>query len=64
METWNQLSDDEIKMGFVASCIEGSAEKVGCNYKEMMERMEAVDLIDKISISVMMHFIQKAIRTL
>lgn len=46
METWNQLSDDEIKMGFVASCIESVAERVGCQYNEMLDRMDAVDLID------------------
>lgn len=47
METWNQLSDDEIKMGFVASCIESAAERVGCRYDEMLDRMEAVNLLDK-----------------
>lgn len=46
METWNQLSDDEIKMGFVASCIESVAERVGCQYNEMLDRMDAVGLID------------------
>jgi|GEM_PF-5466799 len=29
MEKWNQLSDNEIKMGFVASCIESAAERIG-----------------------------------
>lgn len=47
METWNQLSDDEIKMGFVASCIESAAERIGCQYNEMFDRMEAVGLIDR-----------------
>lgn len=46
METWYQLSDEEIKMGFVASCIESAAEKLGCRYDEMLNRMEAVGLID------------------
>lgn len=46
METWNQLSDDEIKMGFVASCIESAAESVGCQYNEMLDRMDTVGLID------------------
>lgn len=46
METWNQLSDDEIKIGFVASCIESAAERVGCQYDEMLDRMDAVGLID------------------
>lgn len=47
METWKQLSDEEIKMGFVASCIEGIAAKAGSSYREMLERMEAVGLIDR-----------------
>ena len=46
METWNQLSDEEIKMGFVASCIESAAERLGCGYDEMLNRMENVGLID------------------
>lgn len=46
METWNQLSDTEIKMGFVASCIESAADRIGCKYDEMLNRMEAVGLID------------------
>lgn len=47
MEKWNQLSDNEIKMGFVASCIESAAERIGCLNDEMLDRMEAVGLIDK-----------------
>lgn len=47
METWNQLSEEEIKMGFVASCIESAAVRDGCRYDEMLDRMEAVGLIDK-----------------
>lgn len=47
MEKWNQLSDNEIKMGFVASCIESAAERIGCRNDEMLDRMEAVGLIDK-----------------
>ena len=47
METWNQLSDEEIKIGFVASCIETAAESVGCQYEDMLDRMEKVGLIDK-----------------
>lgn len=46
METWNQLSEEEIKMGFVASCIESAAERLGCRYDEMLNRMETVGLID------------------
>lgn len=45
METWNQLSEEEIKMGFVASCLESAAERLGCRYDEMLNRMENVGLI-------------------
>lgn len=47
MEHWIQLSDEEIKIGFVASCIESAADRIGCGYVEMLDRMEAVGLIDK-----------------
>lgn len=33
-------------MGFVASCIESAADRIGCKYDEMLNRMEAVGLID------------------
>lgn len=46
-ETWNQLSEDEIIMGFVASCIESAADRLGCHPDEMLDRMEAVGLIDE-----------------
>ncbi len=46
METWNQLSDEEIKIGFVASCIESAAERIGCGNDEMLDRMEKVGLVD------------------
>ena len=46
MDKWNQLSEEEIKMGFVASCVESAAERVGCSYEEMLDRMDNVGLID------------------
>ena len=46
METWNQLSDEQIKIGFVASCIESVAERLACQYDEMLDRMDKVGLID------------------
>ena len=33
-------------MGFVASCIEDAAEKLGLDYTEVYERMKAVGLIE------------------
>lgn len=33
-------------MGFVASCIEDVADKLGVNYLEVLDRMEATDMID------------------
>lgn len=42
-----ELSDTEILMGFVASCIEDVADRLGLDYVEVYHRMKAVDLIDK-----------------
>lgn len=40
------LSNDEILMGFVASCIEEVAEKLGVDYAVVYERMKAVGMIE------------------
>lgn len=40
------LTRDQITMGFVASCIEDVADKLGVNYLEVLDRMEATDMID------------------
>ena len=40
------LSNDEILMGFVASCIEDVAEKIGVDYAVVYERMKAVGMIE------------------
>lgn len=47
METYIEPSQDEIKMAFVASCIEDAANRMGLPYYEVFERMERVGLIDK-----------------
>ena len=39
-------SQDEIKMAFVASCIESVADKLGVDYREIFERMDKVGMID------------------
>ena len=41
-----QRTEQEILMGFVASCIEDVAEKIGLDYSEVYERMKAVGLIE------------------
>lgn len=46
MERVIELSSDEIKMAFVASCIEGAARKMGVSYREAYERMNNVGMID------------------
>ena len=40
------LSDNEILMGFVASCIEDVAEKLGVDYAVIYDRMTAVGMIE------------------
>ena len=46
MSTLIQRTEQEIQMGFVASCIEDVAEKLGLDYSEVYERMKAVGLIE------------------
>lgn len=46
MSTLVQLTDTEIRMGFVASCIEDVADRLGVDYTEVYGRMKAVGLIE------------------
>ena len=46
MEKYMTPSQDEIKMAFVASCIESVADKLGVDYREIFERMDKVGMID------------------
>ena len=46
MSTLIQRTEQEILMGFVASCIEDVAEKIGQDYSEVYERMKTVGLIE------------------
>lgn len=45
-EKWIELNKQEIKMGFLAQCVEALAESEGCNYIEMFDRMEAADMTE------------------
>lgn len=45
-EKWIELSKEEIKMGFLAQCVESLAEMEGCDYTEMFKRMEAVNMTE------------------
>lgn len=47
MEDRIQLPLEEIKLAFAASCVEGTARKLGVPYIEVYERMKRVVLIDK-----------------
>ena len=46
MSTIIQLTDQEILMGFVASCIEDVAERLGVDYVVVYDRMAAVGMIE------------------
>lgn len=46
MEELRQLSKDQILMGFVASCVEDVANRLGADYSEIYRRMDAVGMID------------------
>ncbi len=41
-----RLTRDEVVMGFVASCVEGVADKLSVDYLEVYSRMKAVGLIE------------------
>lgn len=45
-EKWIQLSSEEIRFGFLAQCIEAFADAENCNYIDMLERLEAVNLTE------------------
>ena len=45
MEKLIELSQTEIKLAFVASCIEGTAGALGKSYHEIFERMKRVGMI-------------------
>lgn len=47
MEEMRQLSEDQILMGFVASCVESVAIKLGVESAEIYKRMNAVGMIDE-----------------
>lgn len=46
MEKYMKPSKNEIQMAFVASCIESVADKLNIGYREALERMDKVDMID------------------
>lgn len=45
-EKWIELNKEEVKMGFLAQCVEALAEIEGCDYTEMFSRMEAADMTE------------------
>lgn len=45
-DKWIELNKEEIKMGFLAQCVEALAEEVGCDYKDMFNRMETADITE------------------
>lgn len=45
MEQLIELSPTEIKLAFVASCIEGTARRLGKSYQEIYARMKHVGMI-------------------
>ena len=47
MEKYLKPSRDEIVMAFVASCIESVADRLGVSYREILERMDKVGMIDE-----------------
>ncbi len=46
MEEWRSISQEQVVMAFVATCIETTARHLGVDYKAMYQRMEHVGLIE------------------
>ena len=46
MTEYQDLSKDQVVMGFVASCVEDVAARLGVEPGEMYRRMDAVGMID------------------
>ncbi len=45
-EKWIVLDKEEVKMGFLAQCVEALAEANGCDYNDMFNRLEAADMTE------------------
>ena len=46
MEELRTISKEQIRMAFVATCIETTARFLNADYKEIFQRMERVGMID------------------
>lgn len=47
MEKYIEPSKTEIKMAFIASCIESVADRLGVGYRQIFERMDRIGMIDE-----------------
>ena len=45
-EKWIQLSNEEIRFGFLAQCIEALADTEKCDYIEMLNRLEKSNMTE------------------
>ncbi|MDE6008036.1 MAG: DUF3791 domain-containing protein [Muribaculaceae bacterium] len=45
-ENWIQHNKEEMKIGFLAQCIEELADRFGIDYLEMFKRLETVNLTE------------------
>ena len=47
MEQLIEISQTQVIMAFVATCVEATARTLGTSYQEVYQRMKRLDLIDK-----------------
>lgn len=45
-ETYIELTDEEIRFGFLSQCVEALAEAENCDYLTMLDKMEAADMTE------------------
>lgn len=44
-----ELTDIEMRLAFASLCVESAARRIGCDYREMYQRMHRVGLIQAIA---------------
>jgi hypothetical protein len=49
MKPIRKLTETETRLGFATLCVEATAKKAGCSYREMYERLHKVGLIQELA---------------
>jgi len=47
--TVNRLTDTELMLGFASLCIEATAKRAGCSYRDMYERLRRTGILHELT---------------